>query len=186
MSVSERKSAARAAAFARRKQAHALHRDAAAQALAGHLNDLTDQVVAGYLPIRTEADPLAAMTTLAVTNRICVPVIAGKGQPLVFHEWTPDCALVEGPFGVMVPRDGAVLLPEVLIVPLVAFDPRLYRLGYGGGFYDRTLEQLRAWRTTRAIGFAYSAQRAEALPLEPTDQPLDELVTETGPVFAVA
>jgi len=67
----------------------------------------------------------------------------------------------------------------VLIVPLVAFDRRGGRLGYGGGFYDRTLERLRARRTTVAIGFAYAAQEAEALPLEPTDQPLDMVVTET-------
>ena len=76
--------------------------------------------------------------------------------------------------------------PEILIVPLVAFDRAGGRLGYGGGFYDRTLELLRSRRPTRAIGFAYAAQEAEALPLEPTDQPLDMVVTEAEVIASVA
>lgn len=176
-----RKAAAREAAFARRKAAHAAHREAAAAALAAHLAGLEGRVVSAYLPIRTEADPLPAMEALAAANRVCVPVIAGKGRPLVFREWRPGCALVEGPFRVMVPEAGETLVPDTLIVPMLAFDARLYRLGYGGGFYDRTLEALRAAGPVRAVGFAYAAQEADALPLEPTDQPLDELVTEAGP-----
>ena len=70
--------------------------------------------------------------------------------------------------------------PEILIVPLVAFDRKGGRLGYGGGFYDRTLQALRASRPTLAIGFAFAAQEADSLPLEPTDQPLDLIVTERG------
>ena len=78
------------------------------------------------------------------------------------------------------PETGAWLVPEVLIVPLVAFDRAGGRLGYGGGFYDRTLARLRAARPTLAVGFAYAAQEADRLPLEPTDQPLDAIVTERG------
>lgn len=180
MSLAERKAEARNAAYARRKAAHAAHRGAASAALTAHLAGVTGAVIAGYLPIRTEADPLPAMTALAAGNRITVPVIEGPGRPLVFREWRPGCALVEGPFRVMVPEEGEVLTPDTLIVPLVAFDARLYRLGYGGGFYDRTLEALRSTGQVRAIGFAYAAQEAEELPLEPTDQPLDEIVTEIG------
>ena len=88
--------------------------------------------------------------------------------------------LVPGPFGAMTPERPEFMAPEILIVPLVAFDRRGGRLGYGGGFYDRTMEQLRARRATLAIGFAYAAQEADALPLEPTDQPLDMIVTEAG------
>jgi len=178
--MAERKALARSAAFARRKDAHGLHRAAASAVLSEHLAGLTGRVVAGYLPIRTEADPLPAMAALARANRVCVPVIDGQGLPLSFREWRPDCALEEGPFRVMVPVGGAVLLPDVLIVPLVAFDAALYRLGYGGGFYDRTLERLRAAGPVRAVGFAYAAQGVERLPVEPTDQPLDEIVTEAG------
>ena len=174
------KAAARTAAFARRKAAHAEHREAVAAALADHMAGLAGRVVAGYLPIRTEADPLPAMTALAGRNRVCVPVIEGPRRPLAFREWRPGCALEEGPFRVMVPVAGAVLVPEVLIVPMLAYDACLYRLGYGGGFYDRTLEGLRAAGPARAVGLAFAAQGVDALPVEATDQPLDEIVTETG------
>ncbi len=174
------KRAAREAAFARRKAAHAAQAEAAAAALTAHLAGTEGRVISGYLPIRTEADPRPAMERLAAANTLCVPVIAGRGRPLMFREWRPGCRLVEGPFGVMVPEAGAWCTPDLLIVPMLAFDARLYRLGYGGGFYDRTLEALRASGPVQALGFAYAAQEAEALPLEPTDQPLDALVTERG------
>ena len=88
--------------------------------------------------------------------------------------------MVAGPFGASVPATAKPMRPEVVIVPLVAFTADGYRLGYGGGFYDRTLEKLRALGPVLAVGFAYGAQEADALPLEPTDQRLDALVTETG------
>jgi 5-formyltetrahydrofolate cyclo-ligase len=158
------KAAARKAAAARRAEAHGTQ----------------GRVISAYLPIRTEADPLPAMATLAGANRICVPVIEGRGRPLSFREWRPGCRLVEGPFRVMVPEGGAVLVPDLLVVPLLAFDAGLYRLGYGGGFYDRTLAALRAAGACRAVGFAYAAQEVAAVPREATDEPLDELVTERG------
>ncbi|WP_232830688.1 5-formyltetrahydrofolate cyclo-ligase [Tropicimonas sp. IMCC34011] len=138
------------------------------------------RVIAGYMPIRSEADPLPAMTALAARNRICVPVVVGPGEALRFREWVPGCALERGPFGVEVPAGGADLSPDLLIVPMLAFDARLYRLGYGGGFYDRTLEALRKTGAPEAVGLAYAAQELTELPLEPTDQPLDRLVTEQG------
>jgi len=107
-----------------------------------------------------------------------VPVIRAAGEPLTFSRWRPGCAMTKGPFGAMVPEDGEAVEPEILIVPLVAFDRSGGRLGYGGGFYDRTLELLRSRRPTLAIGFAYTAQEDTQLPLEPTDQPLDMVVTE--------
>ncbi len=88
--------------------------------------------------------------------------------------------MVEGPFGAAVPASSEEVEPQVLIVPLVAFDSRGRRLGYGGGFYDRTLERLRSARPTWAVGFAYAAQESESLPEESTDQPLDAVVTEVG------
>jgi 5-formyltetrahydrofolate cyclo-ligase len=136
------------------------------------------RTLAGYMAMRTEIDPMPAMAAMAGEGRVCVPVIAGKGKPLRFREWSPEADMSDGPFGARVPAAGDWLEPEVLIVPLVAFDRGGNRLGYGGGFYDRTLERLRAARPTLAIGFAWAAQEAEALPLEPTDQPLDMIVTE--------
>lgn len=88
--------------------------------------------------------------------------------------------MIEGTFGAYIPAKGGWIEPEILIVPLLAFDRKGGRLGYGGGFYDRTLELLRARRATLAIGFAFAAQEVDNIPLEPTDQPLDMIVTEAG------
>ncbi|WP_231701104.1 5-formyltetrahydrofolate cyclo-ligase [Aliiruegeria sabulilitoris] len=174
------KKEARQHAFALRKPAHAAYRAAASQALCDHLAGTAGRVIAGYLPIRTEADPLPAMEALCTANRIAVPIVIGPGMPLVFREWKPGCRLEEGAFGVMVPTGGEELIPDLVIAPLVAFDRELFRLGYGGGFYDRTLERLRRRGKVEALGFAYSAQYLEKLPLEATDQRLDGVLTEKG------
>lgn len=172
------KAAARKAAFARRAVAHSARLPGAAALLSGVLAGYRGAAVSGYLPIRSEIDPRAAMEEAAAHGSVAVPVILGAGLPLRFSRWVPGIALREGPFGAMVPEVDDFIEPEILIVPLVAFDRNGGRLGYGGGFYDRTLERLRARRATLAIGFAYAAQEAEGLPLEPTDQPLDIVVTE--------
>ena len=109
-----------------------------------------------------------------------VPVIPGEARPLVFHRWHPDARMVAGAFGALVPEASQEVVPEVLIVPLLAFDRAGYRLGYGGGFYDRTLEGLRARGPVTAIGFAFAAQEVDRVPTEPTDQKLDLIVTERG------
>lgn len=178
MSLTDVKAEARRAAFAARKAAFAAGQGAAAERLAEVLADHAGKVLAGYMPMRTEIDPLPAMA--AHRGAVCVPIIEGMGRPLAFRRWTPDARMVEGDFGALIPEAGDWLEPEVLIVPLVAFDTRLYRLGYGGGFYDRTLERLRARRPTLAVGFAFAAQELPEVPLEPTDQPLDLIVTEVG------
>lgn len=186
MDMTEKKAALRSAAFAARAGAHGQGLDGAAQArLLAEIGRVEGRTISGYMPMRTEIDPLPVMTALAGTNRICVPVIAGKGQPLTFREWHPGCAMIDGPFGAEVPEAGDWLEPEVLIAPLVGFDAGCNRLGYGGGFYDRTLERLRALRPTRAVGFAYDAQEMAGLVIEPTDQVLDAVVTETRVIRAL-
>ena len=181
MSLEAVKAEARRAAFARRKAVRGQGLERAAQAhLGAVLADHAGRPLAGYMPIRTEIDPLPVMAEAARAGPVAVPVIAGAGLPLTFRRWHPGAKMVAGPFGALIPEAGDDLVPEVLIVPLVAFDRAGNRLGYGGGFYDRTLAGLRAARPTVAIGFAFSAQEAEALPLEPTDQPLDAIVTENG------
>ncbi|SMR70793.1 5-formyltetrahydrofolate cyclo-ligase [Aliiroseovarius halocynthiae] len=175
------KAAARKAAFARRKEAHSEARSALGVAhLISVLNDHKGKAIAGYMPIRTEINPLPAMAAMAAWSTIGVPYIVGEGQALNFANWRPDSDMVDGPFGAQVPAELEFITPEVVVVPLVGFDRNGGRLGYGGGFYDRTLEGLRAARPTLAIGYAYSAQEAEGLPLEPTDQPLDAIVTDEG------
>lgn len=182
MTLADQKKAARAEAFERRKAAHAVHAAAATEALCNHLAGQAGRVISGYLPIRSEANPVPAMERLARRNRIAVPVVTAAREPLVFREWTPGCQLERGNFDVMVPVEGSELVPDLVIVPLVAFDSALHRLGYGGGFYDRTLAKLRAEGDVYALGFAYSAQCLAALPIEATDAPLDAVLTESGMV----
>lgn len=177
--LTEIKAAARKAAFARRKIAFETRPPGAAGRLSEVLAGYRGVPLSGYMPIRTEIDPLPAMAEAAAYGPVGVPVIQGAGLPLRFSRWTPDGELKDGPFGAKVPVVDDYFDPEILIVPLVAFDANGGRLGYGGGFYDRTLEGLRAKGPTLAIGFAFDAQEAENLPLEPTDQRLDMIVTET-------
>lgn len=177
--LTEIKARARKAAFARRKAAHAAAGPGSAAQLSQVLAGYRGVPLAGYMPIRTEIDPLPAMEEAAAHGVVGVPVIQGEGLPLKFSRWRPGAEMVDGPFGARVPAVADFFDPEILIVPLVAFDARGGRLGYGGGFYDRTLERLRRHGAVLAIGFAYDAQQAEALPLEPTDQPLDMVVTES-------
>ncbi|CUH64118.1 putative 5-formyltetrahydrofolate cyclo-ligase [Thalassovita gelatinovora] len=174
------KTAAREAALVRRAAAHEAGSGGRASFLSEILAGHRGVPVSGYMPIRSEISPLAAMAEAAAYGPVAVPVIQAAGQPLKFSRWEPDCALKDGPFGAQVPMVEDFITPEIVIVPLVAFDRQGNRLGYGGGFYDRTLEVLRASGPVLAIGFAYAAQETEALPLEPTDQPLDMIVTERG------
>ena len=176
--LAEVKAAARKAAFEARALAHAAGQGAACDHLRGVLAAYGGQVLAGYLPMRTEIDPVPAMA--AYGGPVCVPVIVAKGQALQFRAWTLGCALEMGAFGAQIPVAGDWLVPQVLIVPLVAFDGRGYRLGYGGGFYDRTLQGLRAQGPVTAIGFAFGAQEMPEVPTEPTDERLDWIVTEQG------
>ena len=178
MTLGELKAAARKSAFAARKDAFARGQGQAAAILADFLAPHAARPLAGYMAMRTEIDPLDAMAAHA--GPVGVPVITGAGQPLRFREWGPGCALIEGEFGARIPAEGAWLEPEVLNVPLLAWDRRGYRLGYGGGFYDRTLERLRSRHPTLAVGFAFAAQEVPEVPTEPVDQPLDAIITEEG------
>lgn len=180
MSIELLKSDARKAAFAVRKLAFAGGQGRAADLLADFLGPHRARALSGYMPMRTEIDPLPAMA--AHEGPVCVPVIIGKGQSLKFREWTPGCAMIAGEFGALIPAAGAWIEPEVLIVPLLAFDARRYRLGYGGGFYDRTLQALRAKRPTLAIGFSFAAQQIAEVPIDEHDQRLDAIITEAGAV----
>ncbi len=172
------KAAARIAAFAARKAAFAAGQGNAARHLMAALARHHGKSLAGYMPMRTEIDPLPAMARHQ--GAVCVPVIIGKGQALQFREWTPDAAMIEGEFRALIPAAGDWIVPDVLIVPLLAFDARGYRLGYGGGFYDRTLEMLRAAGPTLAVGYAFAAQELPEVPIDATDQRLDLIVTEHG------
>ena len=183
MTPPDTKAQARADAFARRKLAFAHRTPGDSARLCDVLAAHAGATLAGYMPMRTEIDCLPAMVAhlgAGRGGRVCVPVIAGAGLPLDFAEWSPAARMVEGAFKALIPEGAPHLTPSVLIVPLLAFDRRGYRLGYGGGFYDRTLERLRARGPVTAIGFAFAAQEVALVPTEATDQPLDLIVTETS------
>ena len=137
-------------------------------------------VVSGYWPMRSELDPRPILTALGARGHpLCLPVVAGKGQPLVFRAWQPGDELVAGGYGTQVPAAGQEeIVPQLLMVPLLAFDRAGYRLGYGGGFYDRTLAALRAVGPAVAVGLAFAAQEVDSVPHGATDARLDWIVTE--------
>ena len=186
MDVYECKAAMREAAQERRKAAHAAASGAAGTARGHFLSAGLDRgcrIASAYRRIRSELDPEPLMLALIERGlRVCVPVIEGKGLPLKFREWTPQTRLQPGPFGAQVPTDGEWLKPDLLIVPLLAFDGSGLRLGYGGGFYDRTIAGLRAAGSVRAVGFGYAAQQVHEVPADETDERLDAIVTEAGVV----
>lgn len=184
MTIDDDKAQARKQAFAARKAVHGTGRDAAAQeALRSLLAPWHDAALAGYMPIRTEIDPLPVMAGHGASGAVPVgvPVILGPAQPLVFHRWTPGCAMIDGAFGARIPAVAEPVVPRVVIVPMVGFDARGFRLGYGGGFYDRTLAQLRTAGPVLAVGFAFDAQELPEVPIDRFDQRLDAVVTESGP-----
>lgn len=149
----------------------------------GRINIASNAVVAGYMPIGKELDVRPLMNTIfEKKHRIGLPVIQGKEQALVFHEWLPDSDLaLSSYFHVYEPctRMTERLDPNVVLVPLVAFDRTGARLGFGGGYYDRTLAHLRRlYDDFLAVGVAYAMQEVDSLPVGSYDEPLDYLVTE--------
>ena len=139
-------------------------------------------VIGGYIAIGDEADPHILLKTLTLQSCTLVfPRVAAKDAPLVFHRWSPGENLQRGAYGIPEPsKDWPLAYPKILLVPLLAFDAHGHRLGYGGGYYDRTLDFLRANSTVRAIGVAYAGQEVPKLPREAHDHPLDAVITENG------
>jgi 5-formyltetrahydrofolate cyclo-ligase len=138
-------------------------------------------IVSGYWPLAGELDPRPAMHRLAdLGHPLALPRVQGWGRPLAFHAWQPGDPLRAGPFEVMEPSpDAPLVIPRILLVPLLAFDRVGRRLGYGAGYYDMVLRDLRAQsRAPCAIGVAFAAQEVDEVPTGPRDQMLDTVVTE--------
>jgi 5-formyltetrahydrofolate cyclo-ligase len=135
------------------------------------------RIIAGFWPILDEIDIRPLLAALhARGHPIALPVTGRRGEALVFRAWRPGAPLLAGRFGTSHP-DGAILTPDILLIPLLAFDARGNRLGYGGGFYDRTLARLPG---ALRIGCAFAAQELDRVPAGPYDQRLHAVVTEAG------
>jgi 5-formyltetrahydrofolate cyclo-ligase len=177
------KSDLRKAVFARRDAMPAAERQAAAETIAARPFPLPIKpgvVVSGFSPIRTEINPLPLLRRLeAAGARLALPVIAGKGKPLLMRAYAFGDALEARVWGIREPKDSAPEVdPDILIVPLAAFDRRGNRIGHGAGYYDMTIERLRAIKPVVAVGIAYAVKEAPEVPVTPRDERLDLVLTE--------
>jgi 5-formyltetrahydrofolate cyclo-ligase len=177
------KKTARASAKIRRAEAIRAFPDAGTAVRERLLTELplpAGAIVAGYWPIGSELDVRPVLRHFADEGHVCaLPVVQDRGMPLIFRAWTPDTVLAPGVLGVPEPVEGAPeVRPTVLLVPMLAFDRAGFRLGYGAGFYDRTLDRLRGHGPVLAVGVAYADQEMAAVPRDDHDEPLDWLITE--------
>ena len=138
------------------------------------------ETVSAFHPLRDEPDTLPLLATLAKGGfATALPVVVGRGSPLIFRLWRPGDLTRAGPMSLREPLEEAPAVdPDLLFVPLACFDRLGHRIGYGAGFYDRTLARLRAMKPVRAIGVAYGVSEVAAVPYEAHDQSLDAVVTE--------
>ena len=136
--------------------------------------------VSGYWPKGDELDPRPLMARLSERGHpVGLPVVTGRDRPLTFRRWAPEAALVPAAFGLLEPEpDQPEVLPDLLLVPLLAFDRNGWRLGYGGGFYDRTVAKLQGAGRPLTVGLAYAGQEQARVPHGPTDRPMDWIATE--------
>lgn len=181
------KAALRTQALDRREGLDAALRADAAARIAADVPELVAKLgggggVSGYVPMGAELDCLPALEVLDRAGAtLCLPVVRVRNTPLVFRRWRPGEALVTAGFGLSQPPEGAEEIePEILLMPLLGFDAHGVRLGFGGGYYDRTLARLRSQGAVSAIGLAFAAQEFDALPREDWDELLDYVITEHG------
>ena len=184
MDLDQIKKDARVAATAARLVAHEAWTDRAPLALASMPFPFQARagfnVVSAFHPYQSEIDTRPLLGRMAGEGwTTALPIVLGKGLPLEFRRWLPGEPLIKGVWGIeRPPETSPEVEPDILIIPLLAFDRQGFRLGYGGGFYDRTLEKLRIRKNIVAIGVGYSAQQMGAVPHGPHDQPLDYMMTE--------
>jgi len=175
---------ARAKAFVTTPEAGLRVRDIFVTQLLPKLALKVGAVVTGYIPFRDELDPRPLLTVLEERGfSLGAPSIVARDQPLVFRRWDIYAGLTPGRFGFGIPEptlDSPIVEPDLLLVPMLAFDRRGHRLGYGRGYYDRTLASLRARRSIVAVGLAFAAQEVLSLPISEEDQRLDWIVTEAA------
>jgi 5-formyltetrahydrofolate cyclo-ligase len=184
LSLAEKKRLARSKATLTRIDVHETAKLGAGEALAARglpvARKAETSVISVFHSFDTEISTFELFDKLIAEGwTTALPVVVAKNAPLVFRQWAPGEALVLGRWNIKVPPEEAPeVVPDVLLVPLLAFDRKGFRLGYGGGFYDRTLETLRTLRRVTAIGVAYAGQEVDSVPHEEFDQRLDWIMTE--------
>ncbi len=173
----------RKSALARRDALPAAERQAAAEAIAARPFPVAIKpgtIVSGFSPLKSEINPMPLMRRLAALGAtLALPVVAGRGQPLIMRAYAFGQPLNEGVWGIREPNeDAAEVDPDILIVPLAGFDRRGHRIGYGAGYYDMTIGRLRSLKPVVAVGIAYAAQEFPKVPITPRDERLDLVLTE--------
>jgi len=179
----DEKAELRRTAVARRDAMPAEARAAAAETIAARAFPVAvtpGAIASGFMPLKSEINPLPLMKALAGQGaRLALPVIAGRGRPLVMRSWNFDEPLDRGQWGIREPKAAAAEVePDILLVPLLAFDRTGHRIGYGAGYYDLTIAALRGRKAIVAIGLAFAAQEVPAIPATPRDARLDLVLTE--------
>ena len=178
------KKAARISAASVRNATHDVFKDSAPFALAARglpiSRNSQNKIVSAFHPYLSEISTVELLGKLVAEGwTTALPIVVGKELPLKFRRWVPGEPLVSGLWDIQIPVETSPEVePDVLLVPMLAFDRKGYRLGYGGGFYDRTLAKLRALKKVTAIGVAYAGQEIDAVPHDAHDQPLDWIMTE--------
>jgi 5-formyltetrahydrofolate cyclo-ligase len=170
-------------AMARRDALPAETRKAAAEAIAARKFSLAiapGMIVSGFMPLKSEINPLPLMRKLAANGaRLALPVVVGREKPLIMREWAWGEPLAAGVWGIREPKpEAAEVEPDILLVPLLAFDRAGHRIGYGAGYYDMTINRLRARKPVTAVGIAFAAQEIPKIPTTPRDARLDLVLTE--------
>src|SRR5690242_18499246 len=181
--IESRKAELRREAIARRDALPAAERAAAAAAIAARPLPVAvppGAVVSGFSPLKSEINPVPLMRVFADAGaRLALPVVAGRGKPLVMRSWNFGEPLVAGVWGIREPPASAPeVFPDILIVPMLAFDRTGHRIGYGAGYYDMTIARLRGMKPVIALGIAYAAQEIAQIPTTPRDAALDLVLTE--------
>jgi 5-formyltetrahydrofolate cyclo-ligase len=173
----------RRAAAARRAALPAAERAAAAATIAARPLPVAVRpgaIVSGFSPLKSEINPVPLMRAFAAAGAtLALPVVAGRGKPLTMRSWNFGEPLVSGVWGIREPPPGAPeVFPDILIVPMLAFDRAGRRIGYGAGYYDMTIARLRGMKPVIALGIAYAAQELAEIPTTPRDAALDLVLTE--------
>jgi len=173
----------RAETLARRDAMPAAERAAAAEAIAGRAFPVAvtaGTIVSGFMPMKSEINPLPLMRKLAGQGaRLALPAIAGRGKPLIMRAYAFGDDFARGQWGIREPKpEAAEVAPDILIVPLACFDRAGHRIGFGAGYYDMTINALRARKSITAIGIAFAAQEIARVPATERDARLDLVLTE--------